>query len=294
MRFGRRWMTRSRVRAMASSWPGWRPAPRRQAQPVRERGRLAVHPVGHQPPRDHQRLARQDRLHRRRAPDPRPRRGRDPSPGKDTGIGRFQRRKGGSRRWCRTSTLMPSPLTRWLLQTRERASADLAGASARVADEPSYAMASRQHENPSPALRHPMWSAANRSSKPLSTVPGSYPAEQMPAAYLSTAIWSVIPATRPPAARWSGPSVRLYRQVPGAGPSRADNVRWTGPALSVARTVTMTRIVAPSKRVLIRVPPHDCGRERSRHGGSHCRVWLRRPGKRTRLADSRRSSRNAS
>jgi hypothetical protein len=51
---------------------------RRPADPVRGRGRLAVLPVGHEPARQHQRLARAGRLHRRRAPGPGPGRGRDP------------------------------------------------------------------------------------------------------------------------------------------------------------------------------------------------------------------------
>ena len=51
---------------------------RRPADPVRGRRRLAVLPVGHEPARGHQRLARAGRLHRRRAPGPGPGRGRDP------------------------------------------------------------------------------------------------------------------------------------------------------------------------------------------------------------------------
>src|ERR1017187_5996044 len=51
---------------------------RRPADPVRGRGRLAVLPVGHEPARRHQRLARAGRLYRRRAPGPGPGRGRDP------------------------------------------------------------------------------------------------------------------------------------------------------------------------------------------------------------------------
>jgi hypothetical protein len=50
----------------------------RPADPVRGRGRLAVQPVGHEPARQHQRLARSERLYRRRPPGPRPGRGRDP------------------------------------------------------------------------------------------------------------------------------------------------------------------------------------------------------------------------
>src|ERR1035441_4973622 len=138
------------------------------------------------------------------------------------------------------------------------------------------------------------WLAANCSSRPRSAVAGWYPAALLVGADMSTSIWRVIPATRPPAARWSGPSVRLYRQVPGAGPSRADRVRWTGPALRGARTVTMTWTMAPSTRVLIRVPPHDRavpgGGERARQCG-RCGVWLRRPGRRTRLGGGRRRSR---
>ena len=53
-------------------------ASRRAADPVRGRGRLAVLPVGHEPARGHQRLARAGRLHRRRPPGPGPGRGRDP------------------------------------------------------------------------------------------------------------------------------------------------------------------------------------------------------------------------
>jgi hypothetical protein len=55
-----------------------RPHPRRAAVPVRGSRRLALLPMGHQPARDDPGLARAVRLHRRRAPRPRPRRGRDP------------------------------------------------------------------------------------------------------------------------------------------------------------------------------------------------------------------------
>jgi hypothetical protein len=53
-------------------------APRRPAHLVRGGGRLAVHAVGHQPARGRERLAGPGRLHRRRAPGPRPCRGRHP------------------------------------------------------------------------------------------------------------------------------------------------------------------------------------------------------------------------
>jgi hypothetical protein len=39
--------------------------------------------------------------------------------------------------------------------------------------------------------------AANCSRRPRSAVPGWYPAAQMPAAYRSTSMWPVFPATRP-------------------------------------------------------------------------------------------------
>src|SRR5271169_3249830 len=50
----------------------------RAADLVRGRGRLAVFPVGHEPARQHERLAGPERLHRRRAPGPGPGGGRDP------------------------------------------------------------------------------------------------------------------------------------------------------------------------------------------------------------------------
>ena len=51
---------------------------RSQADPVRSGRRLALQPVGDEPARGHEGLARPVRLHRRRSPGPRPRRGRDP------------------------------------------------------------------------------------------------------------------------------------------------------------------------------------------------------------------------
>src|SRR5262249_58084625 len=47
-------------------------APRRSAVAVRAGRRLALQPVGDQPERTHPRLARSDRLHRRRPPRPAP------------------------------------------------------------------------------------------------------------------------------------------------------------------------------------------------------------------------------
>ena len=61
------------------------PAPRRPADPVRSRRRLAVLPVGHQPARAHPRLARPARLHRRRPPGARPGRGLPSAPAKTPG-----------------------------------------------------------------------------------------------------------------------------------------------------------------------------------------------------------------
>jgi hypothetical protein len=67
---------------MAQEHAGLRPpraaAPRRAADPVRDRRRLALLPVGDEPARGNQGLARPVRLHRRRPPGPRPDRGRDP------------------------------------------------------------------------------------------------------------------------------------------------------------------------------------------------------------------------
>ena len=88
----RRGPGRGPAEEMAAGDAGVRPpraaAPRRQAQPVRARGRLAVHPVGHQPAGEHQgwrgRTAYIDAGHRIHA------RVEDAiRTGKDTGIGRF-------------------------------------------------------------------------------------------------------------------------------------------------------------------------------------------------------------
>src|SRR5690242_5179078 len=60
---------------------------------------------------------------------------------------------------------------------------------------------------------------------------------------------------RPRPARLSVPSLRLYCQMPGAGPSRAVRVIWTVPADRVAQALIVTVTIAPSTRVLTGPPP---------------------------------------
>src|SRR5689334_10637777 len=97
-------------------------------------------------------------------------------------------------------------------------------------------------------------------------------------------MWLVFPAMRPRPARLSVPSLRLYCQMPGTGPSRAVRDMWTVPADKVAQAVTVTVTVAPSTRVLTGPPGERAGPGGRGRAGAR----LRRPGRRIRVAGGRR------